>query len=113
MSKERLQRQRGIIIRCDYGQIVTTVDGKTTHHAHCPGAHFTGNTRIDVNREEAARNGWRRDSLPTGKRRRKLDICPTHVPVAKRIIAERDAKRRATQKAKAERAKARLAKKAA
>lgn len=122
MSHERLPRQGGIAIRCNHGQIsvgsrkVTNRRGEEVteylYGAACSAVHFTGNIRIDVNREDAARNGWRRDSLPT-PRRRMLDICPIHAPVAKQIIEERAAKKLAKQQARDEKARARLAKKAA
>jgi hypothetical protein len=112
MSTERLPRQTGIVIRCNHGAIVTRVDGKDIHHAHCKAVHYTGNTRVDVNREYAAKHGWRRDSLPT-PRRKMLDICPGHAEVAKQIIADRKASKEAKQKKRDEAARARLAKKAA
>jgi hypothetical protein len=110
----RLPRQRGISIKCDRGSIVTKdADGKDVHHGECGQRHFTGNTRPDINREEAARNGWRRDSLPAGGRRRKLDTCPKHAPFAKQVLADLKAKKDTRVKAKDARARARLAKKAA
>jgi len=69
MSSEKLSRERGVIIRCDYGAYEDE-PGSCTASVH------TGNVWIKVNRAFAALQGWIRG----GAGRKRLDYCPTHAP---------------------------------
>jgi hypothetical protein len=115
MSLTRLGRGRGISIKCDHGEIaidsrrVTNPKGEVvTEYVYgetCETRSITGNLRASVNREFAAKNGWLRESLPVGGKRRKLDICPGHAVKAREILDALAAKRAERVKKRAGKAK--------
>lgn len=117
MSSEQLSRDRGVVIRCDYGAY-------TDEPGSCDARHYTANIHIKTNRAAASKLGWSRG----GDGRKRCDYCPLHAPIEKArvgkekqekadakkaLAAERAAKRAAKAEAKQQRADARAAKRAA
>lgn len=98
MSSEVLTRDRGVIIRCDFG-------AWDDEPGYCDASIHTGNVLVKVNRAAAKKVGW----IKGGEGRKRCDYCPAHAPVELKRQADaklaKDAAKKARTAAREERQK--------